>query len=47
MRKDTIQNAKGPGCKACNGNNKVPTKDGPINIYYNNYRSGALLRNFE
>lgn len=47
MRKDTIQNAKGPGCRLCNGNNKVPTKYGPINVYYNNYRTGALSRNLE
>ena len=47
MRKDVIQNAKGPGCKICNGNNRVPTKDAPLNVYYNNYRTGAISRNLE
>lgn len=47
MRKDTILSAKGPGCKLCNGNNKVPTQDGPINVYYNIYRTGAINRGLE
>lgn len=47
MRKDKIQNAKGPGCKICNGNNRVPTKDAPLNVYYNTYRAGAISRNLE